>query len=253
VPIIPLLIVVAVAGVLHMGKTEMRAKYWRKGHSIVLRPWQYPAYFGEWAQRGLTRLVTPSSVLGRKKPKQATLVDRASLIQMLLLVQHKSPDPLPYLQGKTYAATPAALVPRILNPEKGRAHAGTDMLCVYYGLQSARQTKVTTIGFGLLSEAFANFGYLGVVALALITGLSNAWVARFCLHTPMLSLRSLFGLVFLAGQLAAAEASASVVISSLCQASATLVVATFFFMKRLPLAAPEPELSATLPVAEACA
>jgi hypothetical protein len=234
----------AVFGLLHLGKTEMRNKHWHARRAPLLQPWDYPGYFAEWARLGLSR-ISDSLSSGSRKPKQATLVDRASLIQMLLLVQNKTPDPLPHLMGRTYRPIPTLLVPRILNPEKGQGHTGTSILCVYYGLQKPNETLHTTIGFGLLSEAYANFGFAGVVALAVLVGFSHGWVTRRSLGTPLLSLRSLFALLFMAVQLSSAEGSASVVVPSLFQITVTLVAGTWVFMRSVPLG-PREELTEEL-------
>jgi hypothetical protein len=45
-----------------------------------------------------------------------------------------------------------------------------DLLNIHYGLLTAEDAAATAIGWGLVAEAYANFGYLGVIGIALILG-----------------------------------------------------------------------------------
>src|SRR5206468_2846385 len=85
-------------------------------------------------------------------------------MQLLLFVQAASPDDVPFMDGETYAILPTLLVPRILMPNKPASHEGTYLLNIHYGIQTRDDTAKTTIGFGLLNEAFANFGYIGIAS-----------------------------------------------------------------------------------------
>ncbi len=44
---------------------------------------------------------------------------------MLLLVQKKSPDEVPFLNGLTYEPIPRLLIPRFLDDRRGSAMRGT--------------------------------------------------------------------------------------------------------------------------------
>lgn len=207
-------------GVLHVGKKPMRDEYWGKGKAIQLS--NDPAYYLRWFAFGLQRL--PQSFSGERidKAKQASLTERASVIQMLLLVQSQSPSERPFLYGRTYSIIPELLVPRILTKDKLWSHEGTYILAIHYGLQTRSTTRKTTIGFGLLPEAYANFGYAGVLGLALFLGAFTGLVTRWSQMVPVVSLRGMYALMVL-GLGMQTEHTAGVVVSSLFQASVTLL------------------------------
>ncbi|MDB6115566.1 MAG: hypothetical protein JWQ62_2511, partial [Lacunisphaera sp.] len=151
-----------VLAVLHTGKTQMRAKYW-EGHLPAPTMTQLPAYFAEWVDFGLQ----PTS--GGKTVSQKML-ERTSLMHILCLIVDYTPARQDYLHGKTYTYVLPQLVPRYFWPDKPRSHIATYELGIYYGLQQEEDTNTTTIAFGLLAEAYANFGLFGSILLGLFWG-----------------------------------------------------------------------------------
>jgi hypothetical protein len=53
-----------------------------------------------------------------------------------------------------------------------------NLLSLRYGLQTVESQASTTIGWGLVSEAFANFGYSGVVIIGVIFGAGCGLLTR---------------------------------------------------------------------------
>jgi hypothetical protein len=183
---------------LHAGKYEMRERYWSGEARVDVSPLALPGFYAEWLACGMSELGGMGNVLTGSKEEDAksNVFARAGMIHMLLMVQKRTPSEVPYFGGLTYAHIPALLVPRFLNPEKGISHTGNIMLSINYGLASAEST--VSIAWGLLAESYANFGYLGVVALAVALGLFYAWVARLTVGVPMTSLRFVVGLLVMA-------------------------------------------------------
>src|SRR5208282_5564556 len=126
-----------------------RAKYW-EGRAPAPTMMELPDFFGEWVVDGLA-----TTQRGEAPIEKVSLLDRTSLIQILCLVVSNTPDRLPFLDGQTYAQIPAQFVPRFFWPEKPVGHISTYTLAVYYGLQNIEDTQKTTIGFGMLTEAYA--------------------------------------------------------------------------------------------------
>jgi hypothetical protein len=54
-----------------------------------------------------------------------------------------------------------------------------NLLNIRYGLQNADSATNTTIGWGLISEALANFGYLGVILVGVFFGAGCGALMRF--------------------------------------------------------------------------
>jgi hypothetical protein len=215
----------AAFSLLHAGKHELRAKYWARG--VVLQPADYPGHFVEWAEAGVRRLTSNA-----ERDKGESLKDRSSLLQILLLVESKTPAEKPFLEGDTYEIIPELLVPRILLEDKIWSHEGTYRLNIYYGRQTREQTRTTTIGFGHLAEAYANFGTPGVLGLAAGIGLAAGLVTRWSARVPIDSFRGLCGLVALSLAIQT-EHTMGVTASALSQSLQVLLGITALCMTRV--------------------
>ena len=204
IPMVPIL------GLLHNGKAEMRVKYWEEGKKQLTLS-ELPEFYSEWVKFGW-----PSA---EKTESNATakLLERTSLFHMMCLVVSITPEKQDYLYGKTYTHIPGQLVPRFFWPDKPFAHISTYLLCVYYGLQTEEETKKTTIGFGMLTEAFANFGFAGMFTLGVLIGFSLKKLSTWGAESPTLSYGGLL-LVLLMAWSFQVELTMSIWISSLFQA-----------------------------------
>ena len=195
--------------------------------------WQYPAWFSEWAGysvnylSGLNNQISTGQQSGGERQ---SLLERSSLIHLLLMVQDKSPEQIPFLKGKTYEIIPELLVPRIFNPNKIRSHEGTYRLNIHYGRQTREATNTTTIGWGLLNESYANYGWLGSITLGVILGTLYGWVTRLSINMPILSLESLLTVLFLAYAFQT-EWTAGVYVAALAQSSFIIAFIAILFMR----------------------
>jgi hypothetical protein len=250
IPFVALGIAFVVFSILHVGKWQMREKYFEHSYrGLDLE--EIPLRYAEWVNYGLEEL--PATIAGEKYSarRRQTLVERGSQLQMLLLVQSKTPEYREFLGGSTYTIIPGLLVPRFIDPKKKRAHEGTFMLAIHYGIQDKKATFRTTIGFGLLAEAYANFSYPGVIGLAVVLGSLYGLGTRWSLNAPVTSLRGLFALLLL-GTTVGVEYSAGVFVTSLCQGIAVLCALALVAMRPQPTPgvparpAPRPPQSITL-------
>ncbi|MEI6429030.1 MAG: hypothetical protein WCO45_11690 [Pseudanabaena sp. ELA607] len=241
IPFISLLLAILIIVPLHYGKGEMRAKYFATG--INVQPWEYPAYYTEWFGKNFEN--KPFTYFSRREDELSDLVgvygveapdnkqrlsDRASLLQQLLLTQIRSPDIQPFLEGVTYLWIPQLLIPRLFLDSKISAHYATSILNIYYGRQRLQDTFSTTIGWGLLSEAYANFGLIGCVVLAIILGYVFGNISAWSHYAPLLSARYLISVLILI--YAFNDSVASVFVSSLFQSLISLLILNFFVMEK---------------------
>jgi hypothetical protein len=226
-----LLVVVAI---LHPGKYAMRDIYWGGADSAPgVHPLNLPAYYWTWFGYGLEELGGVTGIVtGPKNESEATSVfERAGNVHMLLRVQKMSPAEVPFLNGITYEAIPRLLVPRFIDSDKGVAHAANILLTVNYGLQSMEvATGGTSIAWGLVAEAFANFGYLGIGALAVFLAVFYGLFSRITIGVPMTSLRFVVGLLIM-GAAVKADTMA-LFITSQFQAIIGVSIAALFLMRR---------------------
>src|SRR5581483_5392176 len=208
-PVLALAITLPIIAVLHNGKTAMRTQYWRDDAIAKPSLAELPNFFSEWFQHGLEH--HPKAGLTGK------LIERTSLFQMICLVVANTPIPLPYLDGETYEQIPGQFVPRPLWPEKPVGHISTYTLSIYYGLQRPEDTAKTTIAFGLLAEAYANFGFYGVGFLAALFAFALKKYTVWAKDSPILSYAGLI-LVLLMAWSFQTELTLSIWLSSLAQA-----------------------------------
>lgn len=213
-------------GLLHYGKFEMRSKYWSSRQYLRVTPIEYPSRLQEWIGYSLTSFGESEE----EGEDDTSPLLRPSLMHLLLELQDKTENGYTHLKGETYAVVPKLLVPRILYPNKPLSHEGNHIINVHYGRQAEEAVSSTTIPWGFLNEAFANFGMLGCLGVGAFFGLLYGWIARWALYAPLLSARSLFVLVFLNAAFQS-EYSSGVFFSVTSQSMAPLVLLVLLFMK----------------------
>ena len=219
-----------ILAVLHPGKYAMRANYW--GGEAKYGPHELLGFYGQWFSCGLQELGGWAGVA--RGPAEDTgvtgIFERAGIVHMLLRVQQMTPDQVPYFNGLTYEFIPQLLVPRFINSEKGVPHAANQMLTINYGVQEAYSIGSTSIAWGLIAEAYANFGYLGVVLLAVLLALFYTYFARLTFGVPMTSLRFVLGLLVMGASVK--SDTMALFVTSQFQAIVGVSFAALFLMRR---------------------
>lgn len=182
VPWLTIGLTLAIVIVLQAGKYSLRSQYWASDAGSqqsegILR---LPIMMGNWFVTGLSSLggAAGLSSLGGPVDSSPTLLERTSLLHMVMIVQQATPGFIPYLDGKTYLLLPSMLMPRFLDADKLESQAGINLLSVRYGLQRAEDTGSTTLGWGLVSEGYANFGNPGVATVGIVFGIVCGMLMR---------------------------------------------------------------------------
>ena len=211
IPFLLLLVILPLIAVLHNGKSTMREKYWEDRDAPLPSVTALPGFFGEWVGYGL------DPEIQSKRTDSNRLLERTSLFHIMCLVVSYTPDRQPFLEGKTYGQIPGQFVPRFFWAEKPPGHISTNTLAIYYGLQRSEDTAKTTIGFGLLTEAYANFGYFGLALVAMFFGSLFKIISVSASESPILSNGGMFMVVLMAWSFQT-EFTMSIWLSSLFQA-----------------------------------
>jgi hypothetical protein len=225
IPFVPLACFFVVLTVLHNGKAPMREKYWVVDAKPVALT-DFPAYFSEWVEYGLQPISGNNPTLKRRD-----LLERASLLHMLCLIIDTTERGQPNLEGETYGYVLPMLVPRIFWPEKPSGQITAKRLGIYYRLQDESSTKTTSIGFGLLAEAYANFSMLGLASLGLLIGTLGKVITTWTSQSPLLSNGGLIMILLMAWSLQI-ELPMSGWVSSFFQAS-VCVLGVPYVIRRL--------------------
>ena len=234
-----ILIGLAIVSFLQLGKAEMRRIHWRHGPPVLTFE-KICSIYESWIPAAWNGLTSDENHSFNKQ----SLLNRANLIHMQALVMAQTPDRLPFLWGKTYLDIPICLVPRILWPEKPHGHISTETLGLYYGITNREQLRSTTIGLGLLSEAWANFGWGGILGLAVLFGVTMRYVANGCVDAHPASVHRLLSIVWVAQSFQIEQAMSSW-LSSFVQAvfAIAIIVYPFTHTKKLGSLAAEPSYS----------
>jgi hypothetical protein len=185
VPWISIGVALMFAAVLHAGKAEMRQRYWARGEAPVSLA-ETPSRLLEWSAAGVTSLTTSD--------RSASVVDRAALLHLLLRVQRLAPTYVPYLNGESYALMPYMLMPRFVEGGKIASQAAMRMLNVRFGIQTEQAAQTTSIGWGLIAEAYGNFGNFGVLAVGFLIGIFGGLLTRISEGRPAASILSLIAI-----------------------------------------------------------
>ncbi len=215
VPWVTMLCAFAIMAVLHNGKSQMRVKYWEQQYPPPTIT-QLPAFYTEWISYGL-QPPSENAESDREMSVGRKLLERTSLMHILCLIVNYSPERQPFLYGETYGYVLPQLIPRLFWSNKPRAHISTYRLAIYYGLQDEDATNATTIAFGMLAEAYANFGLIGGIMLGIFWGVSLKKLQILSLHSPMFSLAGLL-MILLTAWSFGSELTMAIWVSSLYQA-----------------------------------
>jgi len=233
---LPVLGVVAVClflTVLQAGKYEMRETYLDEGY-LTVRPLQYPAYLAEWTFAGFRRLLGVGAAgSGDGGSSEIGLLERASLAHMLLKVETETPSPVPYLGGDTYVDIPELMLPRFLFPEKVTGRAAMQRLSAHFGLLTLDIMERTSIAWGLLPEAYANFGVFGAVLMALVVGTFFGLLARSSWGYSVFSMRSIVSIMVMVC-IFGIESHAAAAVTTIFQSLVAVVVASALFARKQP-------------------
>ena len=240
-------VVVLVLSFLNLGKFTMREQYWtQEGEQAPqFTLGQMPHHYAEWIEASYDAINPSASIATmsderNKRAKSQSLLERVNNLQNLLFVidaidvNHISP-----LGGETYSLIPPLLVPRILWPDKPRAHEGQVRLNVHFGRQDLDSTFQTYIAWGLLPEAYGNFGArVGAILLGGFLGLVFAWLENFTARKLLLSLEGFIAFTILLDMAGSFEMVASVLVTSMFQSVVLLIVASVPFVERTILKRP---------------
>jgi hypothetical protein len=215
---------------------------------MTVRLEEMPGSYAEWFEVSydvLTGNENRTGGFGGQKAhnKGVSLLERVNNLQNLLFVVDAMDTwGISPLGGKTYTLIPPLLLPRIIWPDKPRAHEGQIMLNVHFGRQDLDSTLTTYVAWGLLPEAYGNFGpRFGALFLGIVLGVGFAWLENFTARKLLLSLEGFIAFTVLLAMTNSFEMVASVLVTSLFQAIGVLVIASTPFIERMTVTRPPTE------------
>ncbi len=246
------IIVGALLGFLNLGKFEMRGLYWYREDDVIEATTllNMPDRYSQWFQASWTIMTateeTTNSLWEQQqrqikqpvKSGQSLLLRVNNLQNILYVIDQMDADAVEPLRGQTYTMIPALLIPRILWPDKPRSHEGQVLLNVHFGRQTLDSTFVTYIAWGLLAEAYGNFGPLmGSLAVGFALGWLFGLLEKKSSSKPLLSLEGFLVFIIFVSTADSFEMVASVLVTSTFQALVPVAVIGWFFARRITLKA----------------
>ncbi len=234
---------------LNIGKIVMRERYWGEAGADAIPQFspggdagpllrvvrgQLRLHHGEQQGRGGRREFRGGA------PSKQSLLERINNLQNLLFaIDAVETHHIEPLGGKTYAIIPALLIPRFLWPDKPGTHEGQAILNVHFGRQDLLSTTTTYIAWGLLPEAYGNFGPIaGAIFLGALLGFVFAWVERYTADKLVISMEGFLAFTLFLALANSFELVASVLVTSVEQAFIPIIAATAPFARRIVVPRP---------------
>ncbi len=238
-----LTIVIVLLSFFNLGKFTMRERYWQDEDAQVrhIGLTEMPRYYLEWANASAAMLGAAERPDAFGRPGvpsgRQTLLERINNLQNLLFViRGTDAEHIPTLNGATYTLIPALLIPRMFWPEKPRTHEGQVMLNVHFERQDLNSTFSTYVAWGLLAEAYGNFGAItGALILGLALGVACAWAENYSARKLLLSLEGFLCFTLLLSIVNSYEMVASVLVTTVFQAMIPIIFASLPFVERVNL------------------
>ncbi|MBP6506840.1 MAG: hypothetical protein KA257_04685 [Opitutaceae bacterium] len=240
VPIVLLAVFTMGVGFLNLSKFEMRSAYWLEGTAYA--PQELSSLsdrYEEWISRSWGHFTDSDEFKSdREHIASQRISDRINnLVNLLDVQEYVTMDNVPVLGGETYTIIPALLIPRLFWPDKPRTHEGMVLLNVHFGKQTEEESFVTYISWGLLPEAYGNFGPIfGALFCGGVIGLIMGWLESWSRHYPLISLQALIFLSMLVQFGSSFEMVASLWVTSVFQMVLATIGGTFLLVTKTPFA-----------------
>jgi hypothetical protein len=167
-PKIALFLVVAFTLFFQVGKEDFRRTYWKGGEQsdrIERVTYWVNASLSQWNDA----LDHPDSETIREILNPS--FSRVSLLTQTANVVEQTPSEVPYQYGKLYSYIGVTFIPRFIWPDKPSVNEANQFYQVAYGLSGEDELDNVSIAVGVLTEAFINFGWFGVVGIMFLGGI----------------------------------------------------------------------------------
>ena len=235
-PVVALAVLSTVLGFFSLSKFEMRNAHWIPGEAYAAQSLDLmQSRIIEWGERSWEHVFSGEKYIeDRERIDSQKISSRINNLANLLDVQYfVNVDEIPPLNGETYWLIPKLLIPRLFWPEKPRTHEGMVLLNVYFGRQTLEATFHTYVAWGLLAEAYGNFGSItGAIVLGLVLGVLVGWVELKTRFYPLNSLQAMLALAFLVQLGGSIETVASIWVTSIFQMLIAIVIASALLVER---------------------
>ncbi len=124
-------------------------------------------------------------------------VSRVSLLTQSANVLEQTPEVVPYQNGQLYSYLFISFIPRFVWPDKPSVSEANRFYQIAYGVTAEEDIETVSIGVGVLTEGFINFGWLGVIGIMFLLGIFFDFYQRAFLSKSSGVLMSSLGIALL--------------------------------------------------------
>jgi hypothetical protein len=210
-----------------VGKDDFRRTYWQAG-SIGAQQEQGGRVerVAFWAQNSFEKwneALSDSSGESIRRVLNPS-VSRISLLNQSANVVELTPSVVPYQYGWLYSYIAITWIPRFVWPDKPSMSEANQYYQVAYGLSEEEDLNRVAISVGLLTEAYMNFGWAGVVGIMFLIGIFFDFYQKAFLSKTSGALMTGIGVILLPQFLAVESQMAQYVGGIVQQVFVTLIV-----------------------------
>jgi hypothetical protein len=177
-----------------VGKQDFRAVYWTdqaKATQVDRVSFWVKASMDKWSDA----FEDPSGQSFRLLLNQS--LSRVSLLTQAANVLEQTPSVVPYQYGELYAYLFVTFIPRAVWPDKPSVNDANRFYQIAYGVTAEEDLDKVSIGVGVLTESFINFGWFGVVGVMFLLGVFFDFYRRAFLSESSGLLMSSLGIALL--------------------------------------------------------
>ena len=195
IPALSLILIGSLALFLQAGKEEFRNTYWvqedQSGQTEKVAFW-VDASLNKWGEA----LSDPTSGVLRDL-LSGRILARVSLLTQSANVLELTPSTVPYQNGRLYSYMLVTFVPRAVWPDKPTVNEANQFYQVAYDLKPEDGLQSVSIAVGVLTEAYINFGWVGVPLVMFLLGVFLDFFQRTFFAKTSGLLFNAIGVVFL--------------------------------------------------------
>jgi hypothetical protein len=235
IPRLALIAVVVCILFFQIGKQDFRRTYWSDQSSTSAEGQVERAGF--WVRSSFDRwseAINDPTGEGVSENLSFTLA-RMSLLAQTADVLDQTPSHVPYQNGRLYSYLIYTWIPRAIWPDKPSMSEANQFYQVAYGVTEEDYLDKVSIAIGVLTEAYINFGWIGVVLIMFLLGIFFDFYSRFFFADSAGIVVSSLGIVLLP-QMLTVESQMAQYIGGLVQQSllSLLVMLPAITIRRVP-------------------
>jgi hypothetical protein len=194
IPVGAAIISFAMLSFLNLGKVDFRQRFWPEDTQGTPAGIPLAELYSYWIQHSWENMQYLET---NEDEDEVSLTGRTDLTRMVGLVLFSSPRMLPFLDGESYWLGLELFIPKFLWKGRPDVHYPMQKMGLYYGVHTQESMEMTSISFGQIAEAWANFGWAGIVVVGALFGALFGFARNLAQGDDPLTVGCFFGMMFI--------------------------------------------------------